>query len=72
MGNYLDVAAPLAELSSLASTLGDLRKRVAAMADRAAAEDDDDTASELFAVERALTGAERRWGRISSGSPRRR
>ena len=33
---------------------------------------DDDTASELFAVERALTGAERRLGRISSGSNRRR
>jgi hypothetical protein len=66
------VAAPIAELSSLASTLSDLRKRVAAIADRAAAEDDDDTASELFAVERALTGAERRLGRISSGSARRR
>ena len=56
----------------LATTLGDLRKRVAAIADRAAAEEDDDTASELFAVERALTGAERRLGRISSGNSRRR
>ncbi len=53
MGHHQGVSAPLAELSSLATALEELRQRVAAIADRAASEQDDDTASELFAVERA-------------------
>jgi hypothetical protein len=65
------VSAPFAELSSLASALEELRQRVAAIADRAADQDDEDTASELFAVERALTGAGRRLNRITSGERRR-
>ena len=68
MGHHQDVSAPLAELSSLATALEELRQRVAAIADQAASEHDDDTASELFAVERALTGAHRRLGRITSSS----
>ncbi len=66
------MSAPLAELSSLATALDELRQRVASIADRAASEHDDDTASELFAVERALTGAGRRLGRITSAPQRRR
>jgi hypothetical protein len=66
------MAAPIAELSSLATALDELRQRVASIADRAAAEHDDETASELFAVERALTGAGRRLGRITAPSGRRR
>jgi hypothetical protein len=56
----------------LATALEELRQRVAAIADQAASEHDDDTASELFAVERALTGAGRRLGRITSAPRRRR
>jgi len=66
------VSAPLAELSSLATALEELRQRVAVIADQAASDHDDDTASELFAVERALTGAGRRLGRITSAPRRRR
>jgi hypothetical protein len=65
------MAAPMAELSSLATALEELRQRVAGIADRSAAEHDEETASELFAVERALIGAGRRLGRIAA-SPRRR
>ena len=64
------MSAPQAELSSLATALEDLRGRVAALADQAHARQDDDTASELFAVERALTGAGRRLVRLTS-PPRR-
>jgi hypothetical protein len=72
MGHHRGVAAPLPELSSVATALEELRQRVAAIADQAASEQDDDTASELFAVERALTGAGRRLGRITSAPTRRR
>jgi hypothetical protein len=65
------VSVPLAELSSVATALEDLRQRVTTIAVQAAADHDDDTASELYAVERALTGAGRRLGRIAS-TPRRR
>jgi len=65
------MAAPLAELSSLTTALEELRRRIASIADGAAAEHDDETATELFAVERALTAAERRLGRLA-GAPRRR
>jgi hypothetical protein len=58
--------APRAELSSLATALDELRGRVAALADEARAGRDDDTATELFAVERALTGASRRLARLTS------
>jgi len=72
IGHHQDVSAPLAELSSLATALEELRQRVAVIADQAASDHDDDTASELFAVERALTGAGRRLGRITSAPRRRR
>ena len=72
IGHHQGVSAPLAELSSLATALDELRQRVAAIADQAASEQDDDTASELYAVERALTGAGRRLSRLTSAPARRR
>jgi hypothetical protein len=63
------VRASKAELSSIASGLEELAKRVYALADQAAKEPDDDPlASELFALERALAGACRRLERLSRGS----
>ncbi len=59
-----------AELSSLSTALGDLTERIGAIATRAAAAHDDDAAAELFAVERALTGAGRRLARLASSRRR--
>jgi hypothetical protein len=53
------------ELSSLTSTLDELTRRVTALAEQARANEQDDVASELFGVERALTGALRRLGRLN-------
>jgi hypothetical protein len=61
-----------AELSSLATALSDLTRRIAALAERAAASHDDETAGELFAVERSLTAAGRRVERLVAGSRRSR
>lgn len=54
----------LAELSSIASSLAQLSKRIGAMADAALADRQETTAAELVAVERALAGAERRLARL--------
>jgi hypothetical protein len=54
-----------AELSSLTSTLQELNDRVTAMAEGAQAQDNEDMAHELFAVERALGGALRRLRRFA-------
>jgi hypothetical protein len=54
------------ELSTLASTLDDVTRRVSALAEQARDAGDDGLAAELFGVERALTGALRRLGRLSS------
>jgi hypothetical protein len=62
---------PRAELSSVATALDELTRRVATIADQAASDHDDETASELFAVERALRGAVRRLGRLTSPHGRR-
>jgi len=59
------VATP-AELSSLSSTLDELTRRVSALAEEAAAADQDDLATELFGIERALTGALRRLRKLVS------
>lgn len=48
------------ELSSLASALDELTKRVAAIAERYRRVDREDLAAELYAAERALLGAQRR------------
>ena len=52
------------ELSSIVKTIDDLAKRVAQMGDGAHAEHDDGSATELYAVERALNGATRRITRL--------
>jgi len=57
------------ELSSLSSALEELTRRIAAIAEGAQARHDDEAATELFAVERALRGAGRRLARLAS--PRR-
>ena len=56
--------APRAELSSLASTLRELNRRVTALADAAREAQDAALADELFDVERALRGALRRLERV--------
>jgi len=54
----------LAELSSLATLLTDVSRRVAAIADDYAKRKREAEAADLYEVERALTGAQRRLGRI--------
>ncbi len=66
MRHHQEVASR-GELSSLASTLDELTRRVTALAEQARASEQDDMASELFGVERALTGALRRLGRLEAG-----
>ncbi|MGD0083222.1 MAG: hypothetical protein ABSD78_08490 [Acidimicrobiales bacterium] len=58
----------LAELSSIASSLDQLTRRIGAIAEQASREKEESVASELFSVERALQGATRRLGRLM-GSP---
>lgn len=64
--------APIAELSSVATALDELTRRVVTLADQAVSDHDDETATELFAVERALRGANRRLGRLTAPHGRRR
>ena len=52
------------ELSSLTASLDELTRRVTALADSARPEDEE-LATELFGVERALNGALRRLRRVS-------
>ena len=63
------VTLPVAELSSVASALDELTKRVSDIA-KTASDEHDDAATELFAAERALRGAQRRLAKLSD--PRRR
>jgi len=65
------VPSARAELSSVVTALDELIRRVGAIADESASAHDDDTATELFAVERALTGARRRLGRVVTPPTRR-
>ncbi len=62
--------ASSAELSSLTSSLEDLAERVTRLAETARDTGDDDTAFELFAVERSLGGALRRLQRFTRGGRR--
>ena len=62
---------PTAELSSVTTALSDLTRRVGSMANQAAADQRDDVASDLFAVERALTGATRRLARLTAPKTQR-
>ncbi|HEX3462065.1 MAG TPA: hypothetical protein VHT49_14260 [Acidimicrobiales bacterium] len=60
------MAASKAELSSLATALEELTRRVTAHADAANNSKDEDMAKELFAIERALMGASRRLNRLTT------
>ncbi len=60
-----------AELSSLATALDELAHRITAHAEAAAAAKDEELASELFAIERALGAANRRLNRLTSALGRR-
>ena len=60
------MAASAAELSSLATALEDLTRRITVHADAASAAKDEDMAKELFAIERALMGASRRLTRLTT------
>ena len=53
-----------AELSSLATALDDLARRVTTIAETYAATRRDDLATELYQVERALAGASRSLARV--------
>jgi len=53
------------ELSSLASSLEELTKRLTVIAEAASDSQMEDLATELFGVERSLTGALRRLRRLS-------
>lgn len=65
------MAASSAELSSLATALDELTRRVTVHADAANAAKDEETARELFAIERALNSANRRMARLSLALGRR-
>jgi hypothetical protein len=54
-----------AELSSLATALDELTHRITVHAEAAATAKDEETASELFAIERSLTTANRRLSRLA-------
>jgi hypothetical protein len=61
-----------AELSSLATALSELTRRIGALAEQAASDRDEEVAAELFAVERAMRGAGRRLERLTAPRRRRR
>lgn len=54
------MAGPRAELSSIASSLSELNRRITALAEHAHQAQDAELADELYEVERALRGALRR------------
>jgi hypothetical protein len=60
-----------AQLSSITSSLAEIQHRVSELAEEARALGDDETASELFNVERSLIAALRRLGRLMSSSTHR-
>jgi hypothetical protein len=65
------MAASSAELSSLATALDELTGRVTVHAESADAAKDEETARELFAIERSLTSATRRLSRLALTQGRR-
>ena len=64
-----DVEVPIdrSELSSLTALIEQVTERITKMADDASAAKEDEVATELFAIERALTGAKRRLVRFLGG-----
>ena len=65
------MSASAAELSSLATALEDLTRRVTAHAEAADSVKDEEAARELFAIERSLTSAHRRLNRLAATIGRR-
>lgn len=70
IGHHLPVA-PSGELSSLASTLAEVNRRVTSLAEQADAIGDEAVATELFGIERSLRGAHRRLERLIDPPPPR-
>ena len=62
------MSSPAAELSSLATALDELTRRVTAIADRYAGDRREDLAGELYHVERALVGASRSLAKVVDNS----
>jgi hypothetical protein len=60
------MTAPIAELSSVATALEELTRRLGTLAEAAEAEKDEATSTELFAAERALRGAHRRLQKLTT------
>ena len=60
-----DSKATAAQLSSLATALDDLTRRITALADSHAGTSDDGVAQDLYRVERALIEAHRRLARTA-------
>jgi hypothetical protein len=58
-----------AEIGSLATTLDELTRRVSALAE-AAEHEDEEIATELFGIERSLSGALRRMRKLSDQARR--
>jgi hypothetical protein len=54
-----------AELSAIHSSLDEILRRITAAAESARSEDNEELAGELFGVERALNGANRRLRRMA-------
>jgi hypothetical protein len=65
------MAVTAAELSSLSTALDELTHRISSHAEAADADRDEEVASELFAIERSLTSANRRLARLSIAIGRR-
>jgi hypothetical protein len=63
--------ASAAELSSLATALDELTRRVTVHAEAADSAKDEETARELFAIERSLSTANRRLTRLALTLARR-
>ncbi len=65
------MATTAAELSSLATAVDEITRRITAHAEAADAEKDEEMAAELFAIERSLTTANRRLARLTVALSRR-
>ncbi len=70
-GQYLGMTASSAELSSLATALDELTRRITAIADGYASADRDELAADLYGVERSLNGAQRRLNKVIDADSRR-
>lgn len=67
MGQDEHVPIDRSELSSLQGLVDQVTRRVGSMAEEASKAHEDDVATELFAIERQLVGAQRRLTRFLGG-----